>query len=826
MKKILPIIIVSILVIGGLRAFAFDTDDSKETQQMIEVDKSLTAFSQVIIEEVDTENIELHFNDGSASFIMNPGQPKLPKIIKHVELPFTAQNIEVEVTAKNLKEYYTEKEIAPALPLVPLTNENYNSDIFTKDMTIYESDNPFPSTWYKYEVRSGLNDNNLIVKHVFIQGFPVRYTPATGKIIHAEEIDITIKYDQIKNDLPIISQDVKYDLVIIAPSKFSNELQKLVNHKNDMGIKTRLKTTEDIYKEYNGRDEPEKIKYFIKDEIETREISYVLLVGGLKSLIWAKPRDTHNYGAKHWYVPVRYTNLYDRPKHPLESEEAILHDPGVISDLYYADIYDGEGDFSSWDTNNDGVFAAWECPFAENDTDIDSCPDVNLGRLACRSILEVKTVVNKIINYETTAYGQEWFKKMMVFSGDGFLDQEDIDIQWNTTNLPDGKYTIYAQSRNSTTHITGKTDYVEVTINHCAESSIKFKHDDHLQIDHFPNYPYDPIAEIVSPSCGDVLGKTDVDYAPEKNAYDNEFSGWANVTYVDGIMHIRGKSYDPQPYGVKTDIHVSIKNEEDEVVFSEWKNGLEMYYEGEWVTGEQLLKGRGGALYYMPNDFEKDIYWASNGRLTGQRDVIKAISQGAGFVFFSGHGSPNVWADHFPGIPGDRAKGSLNGLQVTSLPFVTLPVSPMRKLRNGDMLPVIMIGGCHNSQFNVSIIPALLDIFNKRYMWTHCQPVPECFSWRLISVPQGGAIATVGNTGLGYGRIGEECTTGGGDGWISLEFFKQYGEGHEILGDAYTQAIVNYVNTFDLDDLEEGHLKTIQQWVLLGDPSLMLGGYE
>jgi hypothetical protein len=150
----------------------------------------------------------------------------------------------------------------------------------------------------------------------------------------------------------------------------------------------------------------------------------------------------------------------------------------------------------------------------------------------------------------------------------------------------------------------------------------------------------------------------------------------------------------------------------------------------------------------------------------------------------------------------------------------------MNKLRNGCKLPVVVIGGCHNSQFNVSLIPSLFDIFNRKFMWTHGNPVTECFSWRLITVPRGGAIATIGNTGLGYGRIGDECTTGGGDGWISSEFFKKYGEGHEILGDAYTQTIVDYCNTFDLSDLEEGHAKTIHQWALLGDPSLMLGGYD
>jgi len=77
--------------------------------------------------------------------------------------------------------------------------------------------------------------------------------------------------------------------------------------------------------------------------------------------------------------------------------------------------------------------------------------------------------------------------------------------------------------------------------------------------------------------------------------------------------------------------------------------------------------GRGGALSYMPEDFEREILWASNGKFTGMDDVINAFNKGSGFVFFSGHGSPNSWGDQYPGIPGDRGPASVTGLLVTTL---------------------------------------------------------------------------------------------------------------------------------------------------------------
>ncbi|MFO8078038.1 MAG: C25 family cysteine peptidase, partial [Thermoplasmatota archaeon] len=411
----------------------------------------------------------------------------------------------------------------------------------------------------------------------------------------------------------------------------------------------------------------------------------------------------------------------------------------------------------------------------------------------------------------------------------------------------------YAQSANPDNEM-GPIISVNVTKDDTQESVITYSHDDHLNPaiqDAFENgFPTVPIAEIVSVSEGDILGNTDIAFDPPRNDYCNEFYFWANVSYVDEVLTIRGKSYDPKPYGNVTDMHVWIKDNTGNIVFEDWRNDTEMYYEGEWTTGEKSLLGRGGALYYMPEEFEKEILWTSNGKLTGRDDVIESVSKGAGFLFFSGHGSPNVWADQMPGIPGDRGHSSVTGMQVTQItlfnvggaligqrPFSNLqPLFPMDTLSNGEKLPIAVVGGCHNSQFNVSMLRGFLeglhyvlpiDWFSDMSMWCHGAAVPETFSWRLIRNPDGGAIASMGNTGLGYGMPGKELTTGGGDSWITIEFFKQYGsEGRDILGDAYMQALRSYVDNFDMTDLSAGHPKTMTQWVLLGDPTLKIGGYE
>ena len=129
----------------------------------------------------------------------------------------------------------------------------------------------------------------------------------------------------------------EYDMVIIAPEKFSSAIQPLIEHKNSYNIQTILKTTEEIYSEQEGRDDAEKIKYFIKDAIEEWNITYVLLIGGRKG---QRPG---------FYVPGRYVILDDG-----------VADFPYLSDTYYADIYKNNGtEFDDWDSNGDDIFGEW-----------------------------------------------------------------------------------------------------------------------------------------------------------------------------------------------------------------------------------------------------------------------------------------------------------------------------------------------------------------------------------------------------------------------------------------------------------------------------------
>lgn len=829
MNKLLLILIVLCFVLGGLEAVAIQPI-SNDKNEIIHQTLNLS-IEDLSIKETEEQYLRVSFSQND-QFLLNPGKPILPKFTQIFELPFGATNIDVQVTSSETIQQTINKQIQPSPAPISLSQiENYTAPL-RKDEQIYQSNKPYPSKSYQYNVGVGINEYFEHITYVTVHWYPIQYIPAQNIINITENIDITVTYTSPESTP--FPQTTTYDMVIIAPSTFSDALQPLIDHKNSYGIKTTLKTTKDIYTEYNGFDKSEQIKYFIKDAIEQWNIKFVLLAGGLKSTIYAKARDTTNIGASGWHIPVRYSNIDENG------------DAGFPSDLYYADVYKAGGVFENWDSNGNGILAEWP------DDISDLIPDVAVGRLAFSDLKEVKEVVNKIITYETTSYGSEWFKKMIVISGDGFLDQFDLNIQWDTEGFVNGAYTIKAQSFNPEGD-QGPVDTIHVTLDDTVASQVTFNHDDNLNPVLQNGYPAPPIAEIISVSEGNILGNTDITYVPSGGeAYCNDLFWYGNVSYVDGVLIIRGKSYDPKPYGNLTNIHVWVENNQGDVVFSNWRNNTPTYYEGEWATGARAVNGRGGGLYYMPEEFDTSILWTSNGKFTGPDSVIKGFSEGYGFAFFSGHGSPGVWQDQNPGIPGNRQGATVQGLWVSHLrsypPFISeRPVWPMKELSNNGMFPITVVGGCHNSLFTVSLISSAMNLYSmmlgrNNQMWTGIEVVPQCWSWYLVQLPNTGAIATMGNTGLGWGWEGEFCTVGAGDGWITSEFFKQYGEhygqeGYQTLGQVYLQTQTSYVNTFKDFTLPECwwypdlgwdaiDAQTVQQWPLLGDPSLRIGGYQ
>jgi hypothetical protein len=136
--------------------------------------------------------------------------------------------------------------------------------------------------------------------------------------------------------------------------------------------------------------------------------------------------------------------------------------------------------------------------------------------------------------------------------------------------------------------------------------------------------------------------------------------------------------------------------------------------------------------------------------------------------------------------------------------------------------------------FNVSALTTWLDKDNSKHMWSYGRVIPECWSWWLTRKIGGGCIATLGDTGIPHMILGNILYDPDGDGvddpdciellngYLIRLFYETFDEGVGILGDLWVNAIIKYIDTYPpiSDQLDA---KTVQQWVLIGDPSLKIG---
>ena len=575
-------------------------------------------------------------------FDYNTNYPVLPVNLSVFELPFGSKII--DVSFKN-----SSPEIINLKHKLSFGKSNFDDVESTNYESLYNNLGVYPNDWVLYHTGGGLSYGKRVTFFV-LRVYPARYYPSNNQIGFTSRITVNVSYVEPK--YPLINEEEKADLLIISPDKYVNSLEPLVSFKEDQGVKTKLFSTEEIYDEktIDGRDEQEDIKYFIKGAIENWNITHVLLVGGL------------NGQSVNWDLPVRYSYV-------VPTEEQEYPEERFISDLYYADIYNSIGNFSSWDSNGDSRFSVWNDDFKE---EMDLYPDVYLGRIACRNVREVKTMVNKIINYEQSGVADtDWFKNILLVAGDSYV---------NTGQWPEGEVVI----------------------------------------------------------------------------------------------------------------------------------------EGEIACDETLNK--------LPGFISLKVY-SSNEDINGQT-VNNKFNQGAGFAYFCGHGSRVSWSTHFP----DPINESSNWT-------TRYHVSDMIKLKNREKIPVTVVGGCHNGEFDKTIFVSILEgvknqgleYFLGRFLfdgWT-----PKCWAWWLTSKPNGGAIATIANTGLGTHGDGDQDLNGVIDyleildGWLELRFFELYGlENKKDLGLNHGQTMTEYLHKFLGDDAKMD-VKMVQQWELFGDPSLKIGGY-
>ena len=223
--------------------------------------------------------------------------------------------------------------------------------------------------------------------------YPNIDTPNIGLTEEEFNIDSSIipKFDN--SSLISLWENPNVEMLVISPNNpnFINELVPLANWRNSIGVKTIILSN---YSSYQGNDDAERIRNMIKDYYEKYNIRWVLLAG-----------DTD-------VIPIRY--VYN-PDVILvgggESEYSNWNDTYKPTDFYYASL---EG---NWDQDGDHIYGESPVYNANGKDEIDWTPEVYVGRFPASNAIELQTMVNKTLKYESNPFNGTWMNRMLLAGG-------------------------------------------------------------------------------------------------------------------------------------------------------------------------------------------------------------------------------------------------------------------------------------------------------------------------------------------------------------------------------------------------------------------------
>jgi hypothetical protein len=324
------------------------------------------------------------------------GLPSLPARYVSFIIPADAKVVGVKIESSMFTPIPGVYNIFPAQKPIPFSTRK--KFLFSEPKKeIYSSYYPYPEKTVEY-IRTG---NLCGYRLAVIRVYPVRYIPAEKEIKLLTAISFTVTYENGLNPTgpvsslqkSIFSERVKKMVVnpeevkmwgpassrqldvepvyyIITDPSFVSGFEPLRDWKTKKGVPAEIVTTDWIYSNYSGVDNPDKIRNFIKARADS---------GGLWFLLGGQC--DHEHGEE--FVPRRDAWFCEVGAGGYPDEDTIP------CDLYYADL-DG-----TWDGNGNGTYG-------EFGDGIDMYADVYVGRAPVKTIAQVNDFVNKVLIYEKT----------------------------------------------------------------------------------------------------------------------------------------------------------------------------------------------------------------------------------------------------------------------------------------------------------------------------------------------------------------------------------------------------------------------------------------
>jgi hypothetical protein len=380
MKKINFLLFVLLFVYADLNARDIEKTYYFDNYQVAQIDNYQTiSFSNTLLSGKTGEPV-LPYQ--SISLLLPPGE--------------TAESIEIigedETTIPGNFIIYPQQFVRPVSE-VP-------SGDFVKNELIYSMKGAYPLS-QTGEITTQFMNGYSIALSAFT---PLKYYPASGEASFYQKVTIRIHTQKdakannaLKNltankevlkrvkgfvqnpDLVSLYPDKvsntdDYQLLIISPVQFEDELSSLTYFYCRRGLNTKIISTDSIYSAISGQDSQEKIRNFIIQEYQNYNVEYVLLGGDVELIPY-----------RGFYCHVQSSVVYE--------------DDDIPADLYYSAL-DG-----TWNDNGNNRWGE----IGEDDL----LPEVSVARIPASNSTELNSLLNKTISYQSNPVLNELNKPIL-----------------------------------------------------------------------------------------------------------------------------------------------------------------------------------------------------------------------------------------------------------------------------------------------------------------------------------------------------------------------------------------------------------------------------
>jgi len=333
------------------------------------------------------------------------GHPSLPHLGVDILLPAGHEVLRINVISTSYHPTRQNIKIKPAGRQFPMSWNVMDYEVIP-DETVYTSLQPFPVNIVE-DINVNFLSGHAIASFTIC---PVSYIPGKDEVRFLKNISVEVvteatmrgeeslnflrKTDKITSRLEKIVENnellelysypntktiTEFDILLISNNNLLPTFEDYIAFKESVGYTIETKIVEDIFSQYSGQDNQEKIRNCIIDYYQNYSTTYIIFGGD------SDPNNNSDY-----IIPHRglYSDAYGMGEHD------------VPADLYYTNL-DG-----TWNDDGDNK---WGEPGED-----DLYSELSIGRICVDNATEIQNFTNKLFKYQNDPVLADIEKALMV----------------------------------------------------------------------------------------------------------------------------------------------------------------------------------------------------------------------------------------------------------------------------------------------------------------------------------------------------------------------------------------------------------------------------